>query len=89
MSERIRFGASPRAAIALAAAGRSRALLAGRSNTSFEDIEALAADVINHRIVLDYRAKLDGMTGRSVVSEILNSVRPLDKPTPPLLQERV
>ncbi len=87
--ERIRFGASPRAAIALAAAGRSRALLAGRSNTSFEDIEALAADVINHRIVLDYRAKLDGMTGRSVVAEILNSVRPLNKPTPALLQDGV
>ncbi len=42
-AEGVKFGASPRAALALAAAAKSSALLAGRLNASFEDVEALAA----------------------------------------------
>jgi MoxR-like ATPase len=47
----IKFGASPRAALGLAAASRARALLEGRLNASFEDVQAMAAPVLQHRIV--------------------------------------
>ena len=58
----IRFGASPRAALGLAAAARARALLQGRLNASFEDVGAVAVPVLGHRIVLDYNARVDGQT---------------------------
>ena len=56
----VKFGASPRAALALAAAARARALLAGRMNASFEDVRALAAPVLQHRLVLDYTRAAGG-----------------------------
>nr|MBA2480063.1 AAA family ATPase [Planctomycetota bacterium] len=48
----VRWGASPRAAIALAACARASALLAGRPAVGFADVKALAAAVIGHRLVL-------------------------------------
>lgn len=73
-SERLRYGASPRAALGLAVAARARALLSGRPNTSFEDVQAVARPVLQHRIVLDYRAKLDGDTGASIVDRLLDEI---------------
>lgn len=70
----VKFGASPRAAIGLAAAARGRALLAGRINASFEDVRAVSVPVLQHRIILDYTSKLQGKTGASVVDEILKEV---------------
>lgn len=67
----VRFGASPRAALALASAAKARALYAGRLNASFEDVRALAAPVLRHRVILDYTAKLEGLTGDAVVAAIL------------------
>ena len=81
-AEGVRFGASPRAAIALAASARSRALLQGRANASFEDVEALAPLVLRHRIILDYTARLAGRTPDGVVSDILSAVPKQDKAAP-------
>lgn len=78
----VKFGASPRAALALAAAARSAALLGGRLNASFEDVEALAAPVLQHRIVLDYTARLGGRTAADVVRDILAAVPRQDKAAP-------
>jgi len=85
-AEGVKFGASPRAALALAAAARSAALLAGRPNASFEDVEALAVPVLQHRIVLDYTARLSGRTPRDVVRGILASVPKQDKAAPDILK---
>lgn len=73
-SKVVKFGASPRAAIALAAASKSRALLNGRVNASFEDVKALARAVLQHRIILEYTAKLEGLTTAQVIDEILAQV---------------
>lgn len=73
-ASRIRYGASPRAALGLAASSRARALLAGRSHASFEDVQAVARPVLQHRILLDYRARLDGETGASLVDKLLEEV---------------
>jgi MoxR-like ATPase len=81
----IRYGASPRAALAMAAGGRARALLDGRVNASFEDVQAVAVPVLQHRLVLEYTAKLDGESGRSVVERLLQDVPALDQPLPETL----
>ena len=70
----VKFGASPRAALGLAAAARGRALLGGRLNASFEDVRAVAVPVLQHRIVLDYHARIDGLTAAEVVRALLEEV---------------
>lgn len=85
-AEGVKFGASPRAALALAAAAKSAALLAGRLNASFEDVEALAAPVLQHRIVLDYTARLGGKTSGDIVRALLASVPKQDKAAPDVLK---
>jgi len=73
----VRFGASPRAALALAAASKARALLHGRINAGFEDVRAVAPSVLRHRLVLDYRARVSGRTADQIVADLL-SVVPVD-----------
>lgn len=70
----IRYGASPRAALALAAAARARALLQSRPNASTEDVRAVALPILQHRIVLDYNARLDGASAITVVGKLLEQV---------------
>ena len=75
-AEGVKFGASPRAAIALAAASRARALLEGRLNASFEDVAAAAKPVLRHRLILDYSARLEGRTTDGVIEALLKEVAP-------------
>ena len=82
----IKFGASPRAALGLAAAARARALLAGRLNASFEDVQAVAAPVLQHRIVLDYHARIDGLTPAAAVAALLEEVPAQAQPLPATLR---
>jgi MoxR-like ATPase len=81
----IRFGASPRAALAMASAAKARALLHERMNASFEDVKAIAPSVLRHRIVLDYNARVDGHSPNSVVATLLKQVPFQDSPTPKTL----
>ena len=81
----IRFGASPRAALAMASAAKARALLHERMNASFEDVKAIAPAVLRHRIVLDYNARVDGHSPNSVVATLLKQVPFQDSPTPKTL----
>jgi MoxR-like ATPase len=67
----IRYGASPRAALALAAASRARALLQSRPNASTEDVRAVALPILQHRIVLDYNARLDGASPVTIIEKLL------------------
>jgi len=86
-AKHIKFGASPRAALALAGASKARALLENRKNASFEDVGALAPSVLGHRIVLDYTAKLEGMTQRGLVAGLLQEVPHQDIDVPQTLHE--
>lgn len=76
----IKFGASPRAALALASASKARALMQGRINASFEDVAAVAKPVLIHRIILHYEARIEGRTTSDVVAALLAEVprQPLD-----------
>lgn len=86
IADTLKFGASPRAALGLAAAAKARALMDGRLNASFEDVQAVAVAVMQHRIVLDYRARLDGFTGARVVTELLAELPAQDRDLPRTLQ---
>ena len=86
-SSGVRFGASPRAALSLAAASKARALMHGRPNASFEDVQALALPVLNHRVLLDYTARMDGRSSASVVRAILEEVPVQNLATPRTLKE--
>ena len=70
----IRYGASPRATIYLAMAGKAHALLAGRGYVLPEDIKAVAPDVLRHRIIPTYEAEALGRTSEDLLSEILKGV---------------
>ena len=70
----VRYGASPRAAIAIAESARAHALLEGKPNVGFDDVRAVAAAALAHRLVLDYRARLEGVDGRDVVRSLLAGV---------------
>ncbi len=70
----VRFGASPRATIGLERCARAHAWLEGRDYVSPEDIQAMAHDVLRHRILLTFEAEAEGITPDYVVSEILNHV---------------
>jgi MoxR-like ATPase len=83
----IKFGASPRAALSLASAAKARALIAGRINASFEDVKSVAVPVIQHRIILEYNARIDGKTNRQIVEELLQEVPTQALDRPPTLKE--
>jgi MoxR-like ATPase len=83
----VKFGASPRAAIAMAAASRARALLEGRINASFEDVQAAAKPVLRHRLILEYGARLEGGSTEDVVDALLAEVPTRGKALPATLQE--
>jgi MoxR-like ATPase len=77
LKEYIEFGASPRASIALNLAAKCHAFLNGRSYVVPDDIKAIAPDVLNHRIILNYEAEAEEITTAQVITKILNTV-----PTP-------
>lgn len=68
------YGASPRATLALDRCARARAWLAGRDFVAPEDIQAIAHDVLRHRILLGYEAEADGMHADAFVDLLLARV---------------
>jgi MoxR-like ATPase len=70
----VSYGASPRAAIALAEAVRAYALLAGRPTVGFADVQAVAAPVLNHRVLLNYQARFDGVTAGVIIGKLLTQL---------------
>lgn len=72
--EDVQLAASPRASIALMKMAQALSLFEGRDFVIPETIQAVAADVIAHRMVIVPEAKLSGVTGRQVVADILAKV---------------
>ncbi|MEQ8346992.1 MAG: AAA family ATPase [Sneathiellaceae bacterium] len=70
----IRAGASPRGTIALDLAARARAWLDGRAYATPDDVQAVAPDVLRHRILLTFEAEADGVTADEVVDRLLGAV---------------
>jgi MoxR-like ATPase len=70
----LQFGASPRATIALDRCSRAHAWLAGRDYVTPEDAQAIAHDVLRHRILLSFEAEAAGRTPDELVDTILERV---------------
>lgn len=71
----IALGASPRAAQALITAAKVRAMVKGRFNVSYEDIDALARPVLRHRIKLNYEAMAERISPDQVVEALLEAMK--------------
>jgi len=65
------YGASPRATIALDRCARAHAWLAGRDFVDPGDIQAVAFDVLRHRVILSYEAEADGITPVHFIQELI------------------
>ncbi|MBT6676974.1 MAG: MoxR family ATPase [Rhodospirillaceae bacterium] len=72
--ERLRLGASPRAALALQRACQAHAAIDGRGYVIPDDIKALAVPALAHRLSLDTGARLRGVTAAAIVEEILKRI---------------
>ncbi|MEQ8478726.1 MoxR family ATPase [Fulvivirga sp.] len=70
----IQFGVSPRASINLNLASKAIAYFDGRDYVLPEDIKEVAADVLNHRIILNYEAEADNIKTKDIVATILNKI---------------
>ena len=70
----ILFGASPRASINLNLAAKAVAFFDHRDFVLPEDIKAVADDVMNHRILLNYEAEADGITTHHIIKSLLGKV---------------
>ena len=67
----LEYGASPRATINLDRCARAHAWLAGRDYVDPEDIQAVAYDVLRHRLILNFEAEAEGITPDQVVGELI------------------
>ena len=70
----VRFGASPRASLALDRCARAHAWLNGRDFVSPEDIQEMLPDVLRHRVLLSYEAEAEGRTADDFIAELLARV---------------
>ncbi|PYP88592.1 MAG: AAA family ATPase [Blastocatellia bacterium AA13] len=66
----VMYGASPRAAIALAEAARGFALISGRPTVGFEDVKSAASAVLNHRLILNYKARFDQVDSFAIIDSL-------------------
>ena len=80
--EYVRYGASPRAAISIAESARVDALLDGKPTVGFDNVTRVAVPALVHRVVLDYRARLDGVDAPMVVADLLKNITPLKEALP-------
>jgi MoxR-like ATPase len=72
--EYVRWGAGPRAGQSLVLAGKARALLQGRLAVTREDVAALAAPVLRHRLLLSFAAEAERKRPDDVVAALLREV---------------
>jgi MoxR-like ATPase len=70
----VSFGASPRGALALILGAKVSALLDGRANISYDDIDKVAPAALEHRLMLNYAAHSDNIDATQIVEQVVKSV---------------
>ena len=73
VSDQLTWGAGPRAVQFLVLGAKARALLQGRTHVAVDDIQALAAPVLRHRIVVGFAAESEGVTPDTIIRRIIES----------------
>jgi MoxR-like ATPase len=74
IADHVRWGAGPRAGQALILTAKARALLHGRLAATREDVAALAAPVLRHRILLSFAAEAARRTPDDIVADLLAAI---------------
>ncbi len=75
----VKYGASPRAAQALVTCAKVRALMNGKFNVSYADVDALARPVLRHRIKINYNAVNDRLSVDDVIGKLLEGNKKLSR----------
>jgi MoxR-like ATPase len=68
----IRWGAGPRASQYLILGAKTRSILAGRHTPDINDVKALAAPVLRHRIVTSFNAEAEGVSAIQIIEKLVN-----------------
>jgi MoxR-like ATPase len=76
VNEWVSWGAGLRAAQFLVLGAKARTLIQGRSHVETQDIQALAAPVLRHRVLVNYRAEAEGMSTQKIIGQLLDHVSP-------------
>ena len=71
----VEWGAGPRAAQYLVLGAKARALMAGRTHVTTEDIRAVAYPVLAHRIILNFAGSAEGIKVADIIGKLLNAVK--------------
>lgn len=74
LTPHIQFGASPRASLYLSQAARAHAFMRQRGYIAPEDVQAVALDVLRHRLILTYEAEAEEITPEEIIQHILEKV---------------
>jgi len=74
VKEWVRWGAGPRAGQALILTAKARALLKGRYAILMEDIHAMAAPVLRHRVLMNFKAEAEGITSDKATTELIKLI---------------
>ena len=70
----IQYGASPRATIGLTLASKAHAFMEGRGYVTPQDVKAVGADVLRHRVVISYEAEAEEQTANTIVERIFDGI---------------
>ncbi len=70
----VRYGSSPRGAQAIILGAKVSALLDGRYNVSFDDVQAVAPAALRHRLLLNFEGQAEGITTDAVIADLLAQV---------------
>jgi MoxR-like ATPase len=82
----VKYGSSPRGAIAIGAVARGLALLRGKPNVGFDEVRRVASAALAHRLVLDYAAKLEGWDGPRVIGALLEAIPEVERGLPQTME---
>ena len=74
IKEYLRYGASPRATIALTIGARAHAFLQGRGYVTPQDVKSIAPDILRHRIIVSYEAEAEELTSEMIIDKILSAI---------------
>ncbi|MBI3021022.1 MAG: MoxR family ATPase [Candidatus Omnitrophica bacterium] len=71
----LRYGASPRGAQAILMGAKVFALISGRVNVSFEDVDRVILPALNHRVILSFEAEAEKRTAPDILTELTQPLR--------------
>ena len=74
VNDYVNWGAGLRAAQFLILGGKTRALLEGRTHVTPDDVRALAAPVLRHRVLPNYRAEAEGIGVPEIIDHLLQTI---------------